>query len=154
MQFSATGRLETTFVTETLETERCAACGIIFAIPTAFTKKRKEYGDTFYCPSGHHLSYGESEAAQERKKREEADGVRKIADGQIRSPEESHHAWSDLKINEGWRYGPVKDPAKREHPCLVPYDELPPEQRAKDRIFFVVVSSLLAIIPPVPEDAR
>jgi hypothetical protein len=39
----------------------------------------------------------------------------------------------------GWIYGPVKDPEKKEHPCIVPYDQLPIEQRTKDYLFKAIV---------------
>jgi hypothetical protein len=54
-------------------------------------------------------------------------------------PEASHENWMRQKIRDGWKYGPVKDPEKKEHPCLVAYSDLPPEQRAKDAIFVAVV---------------
>lgn len=57
-------------------------------------------------------------------------------------PRESHASWLDKKARTGWTYGPVKDPEKKEHPCFVPYDELPPEQRAKDSIFVSVVRAV------------
>lgn len=53
-----------------------------------------------------------------------------------------HDSWSAEKIKSGWKYGPVKDAAKKEHPCLVPFDELPPEQQAKDALFRGIVRSL------------
>jgi len=55
------------------------------------------------------------------------------------SPEESHASWLAQKEEAGWVYGEVKDPKKKEHPCMVPYKKLPPEQRAKDRLFVNVV---------------
>lgn len=58
------------------------------------------------------------------------------------SPEQSHENWSKFKIQDGWVYGPVKDAEKKQHPCLVPYGELPIEQRAKDYIFSALVDIL------------
>lgn len=50
-----------------------------------------------------------------------------------------HEAWLQDKARNGWKYGPVKDPRKKEHPCLVPYTELTVEQRIKDYLFRHVV---------------
>lgn len=55
------------------------------------------------------------------------------------TPEQSHEGWMRQKLADGWTYGPTKDPAKKEHPCMVSYAELPPEQRAKDALFLAVV---------------
>ena len=57
-------------------------------------------------------------------------------------PSHSHESWLAEKARDGWRYGPVKNPETREHPCFVPYYELPPEQRAKDHLFLAVVRAL------------
>lgn len=54
-------------------------------------------------------------------------------------PEASHISWSNQKLAEGWKYGPVKDPENKEHPCLVPFADLPREQQAKDFLFRGVV---------------
>jgi hypothetical protein len=45
------------------------------------------------------------------------------------------------KKADGWVYGEVKDPEKKEHPCLVEYEELPKDQQAKDSLFIAVVRS-------------
>jgi hypothetical protein len=58
------------------------------------------------------------------------------------SPEESHRSWLAEKARTGWRYGPVKDAEAKTHPCFVPYDQLPEEQRAKDHIFADTVRAL------------
>lgn len=58
------------------------------------------------------------------------------------TPEESHESWLSFKKKDGWIYGPVKDADKKEHPCMVPYQDLPIEQRSKDYIFSAVVASL------------
>lgn len=44
-----------------------------------------------------------------------------------------HEVWSKNRMSEGWVYGPVRDDEKRETPCLVPYEELPEEEKAYDR---------------------
>lgn len=55
------------------------------------------------------------------------------------TPEDSHASWLAEKVAAGWVYGPVKDAEKKEHPCCVPYAELPEAQKAKDYIFRGVV---------------
>jgi hypothetical protein len=62
------------------------------------------------------------------------------------TPEESHASWLAEKIATGWKYGPVKDPEKREHPCVLPYAELPLDQRAKDHLYLAVVRAMAAAI--------
>lgn len=56
--------------------------------------------------------------------------------------EELHQLWCDSKHQDGWVYGEVKDAAAKTHPCLVPYDQLPFEQRTKDTLFRTIVESL------------
>jgi len=51
-----------------------------------------------------------------------------------KSPEENHNNWSRNKLEDGWRYGKVKDLKKKTHPCLVPYRDLPFEEIIKDII--------------------
>jgi len=54
----------------------------------------------------------------------------------------SHDNWLKDKKAAGWKYGEVKDPEKKEHPCFVPYKELPKEQQAKDHLFKSIVAAL------------
>ncbi len=54
----------------------------------------------------------------------------------------SHCNWMDVKTRDGWVWGPMKDPDKREHPCLVLFDQLPDEQQAKDALFRAIVHAL------------
>lgn len=69
-------------------------------------------------------------------------GVQMHTDKPDASPAASHDCWLEEKRAAGWKYGPVKDPAKKEHPCFVPFDELPRDQQAKDFIFRAVVHAL------------
>jgi hypothetical protein len=56
------------------------------------------------------------------------------------TPEQSHESWLAQKVADGWVYGKVKDPEKKEHPCCVPYDQLPKEQQLKDALFRGIVN--------------
>lgn len=60
-------------------------------------------------------------------------------------PEESHKSWFAQKVADGWMYGRVKDAEKKTHPCMVPFEQLPREQQAKDFIFRAVVHACAAI---------
>jgi hypothetical protein len=57
------------------------------------------------------------------------------------APSASHESWLAEKEADGWKYGPVKNPETKEHPCFVPYDQLPVEQRRKDYIFGAIVKA-------------
>ena len=57
-------------------------------------------------------------------------------------PEASHISWMKQKLDEGWKYGAVKDANTKTHPCIVPFDMLPVAQQAKDYIFRAVVHAL------------
>lgn len=70
-------------------------------------------------------------------------GVLAIIEGRVTAPEHSHISWAAEKQRDGWKYGAVKDPDKKEHPCLVPFEELPVEQQLKDYLFFAVVTALI-----------
>lgn len=59
------------------------------------------------------------------------------------TPEDSHVSWMKEKASEGWKYGPAKSPENKEHPCMVPYAELPAEERAKDYLFRGIVHALI-----------
>lgn len=53
-----------------------------------------------------------------------------------------HDSWVAQKIADGWKYGPVKAPSRKEHPCIVPYEKLPEEQKRKDALFKAIVLAL------------
>lgn len=57
-------------------------------------------------------------------------------------PDHSHNEWLAEKRATGWKFGPVKDAEKKEHPCFVPYEQLPVEQKVKDYLFGAVVRAL------------
>jgi hypothetical protein len=71
-------------------------------------------------------------------------GVQAIIANPYLTPCQSHRNWMDRKIADGWTWGEVKDVDAKTHPCIMPYEDLPDEQRAKDLIFTEVVKTLLA----------
>lgn len=58
----------------------------------------------------------------------------------------SHESWLAEKEATGWKYGKIKDADAKEHPCFVPYDQLPPEQQAKDHLFKAIVAGLAPFV--------
>ena len=44
-----------------------------------------------------------------------------------------HSRWCDERAANGWRYGRVRDDAKKIHPSLVPWEKLSESERDKDR---------------------
>lgn len=45
----------------------------------------------------------------------------------------THENWSVQRMSDGWKYGPHRCDSKKEHPCLVPYEELSEEEKKYDR---------------------
>ena len=41
--------------------------------------------------------------------------------------------WAESRISEGWQYGEDRSDALKQHPCLVPYEDLPENEKAYDR---------------------
>ena len=44
-----------------------------------------------------------------------------------------HEVWASERVPEGWTYGKQRDEEQKTHPCLVPYEELPEEEKEFDR---------------------
>jgi len=94
-----------------------------------------------YCDSIGDTSQPDWKDAPEWQKQSAIKGVEFHQSGE-HGPEASHNSWLAEKRKDGWKYGPVKDPEKKEHPCYVPYSELPKEQQTKDFLFLAIVKSL------------
>ena len=44
-----------------------------------------------------------------------------------------HEVWAQSRMKEGWIYGEERNDVLKTHPCLIPYEELPEEEKAYDR---------------------
>lgn len=99
-----------------------------------------------YCASLGDYSQPAWEDAPEWQRQSAIHGVefhlKAIAEGRDLKPSDSHDAWLKEKAEQGWKFGLVKDADKKEHPCFVPYDQLPQEQRSKDFIFGAVIRAV------------
>lgn len=83
------------------------------------------------------------EDAPYRQKQSAIAGVMFVIQHPDASPSAAHENWLEQRTGNGWEYGPVKSEALRQHPCILPYDKLPEDQRTKDKLFQAVVKSLI-----------
>lgn len=82
-------------------------------------------------------------SAPDWQKKSAVNGVKFIVANPDALPSASHDSWMAEKAADGWAWGPEKDPAMKLHPCFLPYDQLPVEQKAKDYIFGAIVRAVL-----------
>jgi class 3 adenylate cyclase len=47
--------------------------------------------------------------------------------------ENTHEVWARERMAQGWKYGTKRDDNLKEHPCLVPYKDLPESEKKVDR---------------------
>lgn len=99
-----------------------------------------------FCASIGDLSQPDWDFAPDWQKQSAISGVQFHLDNPNASPSASHDSWLKQKEEEGWKFGEVKDAEKKEHPCFVPYEQLPVEQQSKDYLFKQVVHSLKAYL--------
>lgn len=95
-----------------------------------------------YCTSLGDHSQPAWEDAPEWQRQSAITGVGFTLSNPDAKPSDSHDSWLAEKRADGWKFGPVKNPEAKEHPCFVEYNELPSEQKAKDYLFQAVVRTL------------
>ncbi len=44
-----------------------------------------------------------------------------------------HEVWAQTRIQQGWIYGQTRNDTLKQHPCLIPYDELQDSEREYDK---------------------
>jgi class 3 adenylate cyclase/tetratricopeptide (TPR) repeat protein len=58
----------------------------------------------------------------------------------------THDNWVRQRLADGWRHGRRRDDLLKEHPCIVPYDELPESEKEYDRkISLGVIQAMIAL---------
>ncbi len=62
------------------------------------------------------------------------------------TPEQSHQAWLDYKVADGWTFGNTKNAAAKTHPNLVPFAQLHIHERAKDALFTAICKTMLGSV--------
>lgn len=67
-----------------------------------------------------------------------------IMDLREKLAEHAHDVWAAQRISEGWTYGPQRNDAAKQHPCLVPYADLPESEKEYDRA--AALQTLKAIV--------
>jgi RyR domain len=45
----------------------------------------------------------------------------------------AHEVWAQERMAQGWQFGPRRDDARKQHPSLVPYEQLPETEKVLDR---------------------
>jgi hypothetical protein len=56
----------------------------------------------------------------------------------------AHEVWALQRLKDGWRYGPTRDDSRKEHPSLIPYEQLSEPEKQYDRN--AVMESLKTIV--------
>lgn len=44
-----------------------------------------------------------------------------------------HEVWSQMRISQGWSYGEKHNYKDKRHPMLIPFEDLPEEEKVYDR---------------------
>jgi hypothetical protein len=59
------------------------------------------------------------------------------------TPERMHEDWVTRKVVAGWTWGPVRDPERKTHPCIVlGYDDVPLRERVKDTAWLALIRAM------------
>jgi len=96
-----------------------------------------------WCEVNGDFSQPSWEDAPEWQRSSIINGVKFHIENPDASPSASHDAWLKEKRENGWAWGPEKDPDKKLHPCFTEYENLPTNQKVKDYLFKNVVRTLI-----------
>ncbi|GBC62521.1 hypothetical protein DENIS_3493 [Desulfonema ishimotonii] len=78
--------------------------------------------------------------------------VRYTLANQSITPESHHEKWVANMAKRGWRHGNERNPDKKTHPCMVPWEDLPYHEQAKTVLMIATVNILRPMICDDEED--
>lgn len=117
--------------------------GITYVVPLSRDLLEDEAGKIAIAWSRIHsdgdfeISFSQLEASEQRKKQEISAVFDHLAENIAKK---LHAAWIDDKVSHHWRYSTRYNPAMKQHPMLLPWEQLPTKQkklaieRAKDTL--------------------
>lgn len=63
-----------------------------------------------------------------------------------RLAENAHDIWALQRMKDGWTYGNRRDDNEKKHPCLLPYNDLPENEKEYDRLLAVETLKTILVI--------
>lgn len=82
------------------------------------------------------------DAAPEWRKKITVGTVTLVQSGIITGPGEAHEHWAHSMRLMEWKWGADKDPERRLHPSLVPWEELTPRGQLGQRLLFMITTEI------------
>lgn len=79
----------------------------------------------------------------EQERQESVDYISYLIKNPLLDGREAHDAWMVKKQEAGWKFGRVKNNEKKEHPCMVPYNQLNAYDMFKDDLYVAVITPLI-----------
>lgn len=93
------------------------------------------------------MAHGQSqlpgwEGAPDWMKASSRESVQFVLDNPAAGPGAQHDQWMQQRISAGWTYGPERDEARKTHPMLIPFEDLPEFEQRKDTLIIAIVKAL------------
>ena len=57
-----------------------------------------------------------------------------------------HDVWARKRLDDGWHWGEERSDKYKTHPCLVPYENLPEQEKVYDREIVTATIKMLVVM--------